>query len=213
MTNDPEQNPIPRWLYPAAQPTALRIAVLLVFAGAVGLTAMRIYKTLHVPPAVPEFNQGLTDFHNSVYFPALGLREGFNPYSQDYVAHYPTYQLPPYSPAMFWLNYPYSLLPLEVANVVYFVFSCALVVALAASALAVCRVPLTLVNVLALATVILISRPGHVNMLVGQITLVLVLGAVWALELARRRPVLGGLALALTTLKPTFAIPILWLMF
>jgi Glycosyltransferase family 87 len=212
MTNDTSSH-VPRWLFPAAQPIALRIAVALLFIVAVGVTAVRIQRTLHVPPAIPEFNQGLTDFHNSVYFPALGLREGYNPYSREYLAHYPTFQLPPYSPAMFWLNYPYSLLPLRVANVIFFTLSCGLVVALAASALVVCRAPLTIVNVLGFASLILLSRPGHVNMLLGQITLMLVLGAVWALELARRRPLVGGLALALTTLKPTFAIPLVWLLF
>lgn len=204
---------VPSWLLPSAQPIALRVVVSLVFIGAVGMTALRIQRTLHVPPAIPEFNQGLTDFHNAVYFPALGVREGFNPYSREYVEHYSTGFLAPYSPAMFWLNYPFSLLPIELANVAYFVFSCLLVVTLAASALAVCRVPLSIVNVLGLATLILISRPGHVNLLLGQIALLLVLGTLWAIELAPRRPILAGFALALTTFKPTFAIPIYWLLF
>jgi hypothetical protein len=213
MTNDSTNSHVPRWLFPAAQPTALRLAMVVLFVIAVGLTAARTKRTLHVPPAIPEFNQGLTDFHSTVYFPALGFRHGFNPYSREYIEHYPAGQLPPYSPAMFWLNIPFTLLPLELANVVYFTFTCALIVALAASALAVCRVPLTIVNVLGLATLILLSRPGHVNVLGGQFTLTLVLGAVWSVELARRRPALGGLALALTTLKPTFAVPIIWLLF
>jgi hypothetical protein len=213
MVNELRSNDVPRWLSASGQPLALRVVVAITFALTVGLTAVRIHSVLHVPPAVPEFNQGLTDFHNSVYFPALGFREGFNPYSREYVEHYPTYRLPPYSPFMFWLNYPYSLLPLEWANVVYFALSCVLLVALAASALAVCRVPLTIVNVFGLATLILVSRPGHINILLGQITLLLVMGAVWALELARRRPILGGVALALTTLKPTFAVPLVWLLF
>jgi hypothetical protein len=213
MNNNTNRSHVPLWLFPEAQPIALRVVALLLFVLAVGLTAVRIQRTLHVPPAVPEFNQGLTDFHNAVYFPALGVRQGFNPYSQEYIAHYPTGYLAPYSPAMFWLHYPFSLLPIELANVAYFVFSCTLVVALAASALAICRVPLTIVNVLGLATLILLSRPGHVNLLLGQISLMLVLGAIWAIELAPRRPVLAGLALALTTIKPTFAVPVFWLLF
>ncbi len=212
MTNDSTNHHVPPWLLPAAQPFALRLAVVLLFVIAVGLSALRIRSVLHVPPADPEFTSGLTDFHSTVYFPALAFRQGFNPYSREYTEHFPAAQLAPYSPAMFWLWAPFSLLPLEVANVAYFGLTCALVIALAASVLAVCRVPLTIVNVFGLATLILISRPGYANMLGGQITLLPVLGALWALELSRRRPVLGGLALALTTLKPTFAIPMIWLM-
>jgi hypothetical protein len=211
MTCDP-QNHVPAWLQPTAQPLALRLAVLVLFAVAVAVSAARIQRTLHVPPAVPEFNQGLTDFHTSVYFPALGLQHGFNPYSREYVERFPTHQLPPYSPALFWMSYPFSLLSLDAANVVYFVMSCALIVALAASAFYFCRLPLSLVNVFGLATLVLLCRPGHVAILLGQITLFPVLGAVWALELSRRRPILAGLALAFTTLKPTFAIPVIWLL-
>lgn len=203
---------VPRWLMPAAQPFTVRLVVAILFGVAISLSAWRVQSVLHVPPASPEEHQGLTDFHNSVYFPAIGFREGFNPYSREYVEHYPTYRLPPYSPAMFWLLYPFSLLPVPAADVAYFAFSCGLVVAFAASALAVCRVPLTLANVLGLSTLILFSRPGHINVLLGQVTLIVVLGAIWALDLAKHRPALGGIALAVTTLKPTFGVPIMCLM-
>ena len=212
MTSDTKDH-VPAWLSPSAQPLILRAAVIVMFAAAVAISAVRIQRTLHVPPAVPEFNQGLTDFHNSVYFPALGLQIGLNPYSQEYVEQLPTYRLPPYSPALFWLSYPFSLLSLDAANVAYFSMSCVLVVALATSALYFCGLPISIVNVLGLGTLVLLSRPGHLAILLGQITLIPVLGAVWAMELSRRRPLLGGLALAFTTLKPTFAIPVIWLLF
>jgi hypothetical protein len=183
------------------------------FAAAVAISAVRIQRTLQVPPAFPEFNQCVTDFHNSVYFPALGLQNGLNPYSEEYVEQLPTYRLPPYSPALFWLSYPFSLLSLDAANVAYFSISCLLVVALAASTLYFCRLPRSIVNVLGLATLVLLSRPGHIAILLGQITLIPVLGTVWAMELSRRRPLVAGFALAFTTLKPTFAIPVIWLLF
>lgn len=213
MTNNDNTQHVPAFLRPVAQPAILRVAVVALFVAAVGLSAWRIKSNLHVPPAVPEFNQGLTDFHTTVYFPALGLRHGFNPYSREYVENFPAAQLPPYSPALFWMSYPFSLLSLDAANVVYFGLTCTLIVALAASSLAFCRAPLTLVNVLGLASLILISRPGHIDVLLGQIALAPVLGALWALELSRRRPLVAGLALALTTLKPTFALPVIFLMF
>jgi hypothetical protein len=114
---------------------------------------------------------------------------------------------------MFWLHYPVSLMPVHVANMVYYGASFGLVILLALSALAICRLPLSLCNVLGLATLILASRPGHINLLLGQVTLPMVLGAVWALQLARRWPAVAGIALAVTTLKPTFGVPLLWLMF
>ena len=212
MTNDDQPTHVPRWLLPSAQSGALRLAVVVVFVAAVALSAARIQRTLHVPPAVPEFNQGLTDFHTTVYFPALALQNGFNPYSREYIEHFPASQLPPYSPALFWLSYPFSLLTLEQANVAYFVLCCAMIVGLAASSLAFCRVPLTIVNVLGLATLISAlstgshQRPARTNHAGSRA------GALWAMELSRRRPLLAGLALALTTLKPTFAVPMIWLL-
>jgi len=61
MTNDEQPTHVPRWLLPSAQSGALRLAVVVVFVAAVALSAVRIQRTLHVPPAVPEFNQGLVD--------------------------------------------------------------------------------------------------------------------------------------------------------
>lgn len=212
MTSD-TRNHVPVWLRPSAQPLILRAAVIVLFAAAVAICAVRIQRSLHVPPAVAEFYQGLADFHTIVYFPALGLQKGLNPYSREYVAQLPTYQLAPYSPALFWMSYPFSLLSLDAANVAYFLMSCMLVVALAGSTLHFCRLPLSIVNVLGLATLVLVSRPGHIAILLGQISLIPVLGAVWAMELSRRRPLLAGFALAFTTLKPSFAIPVIWLVF
>jgi hypothetical protein len=110
------------------------------------------------------------------------------------------------------LHLPFAYLPLALGNVLYFALTVGLTVALAATAVAVCRLPLSLVNVLGLSTLLLISRPGHINLLLGQFTLPVVLGSIWALELARRKPAIAGLALAVATLKPTFGVPLVWLM-
>jgi hypothetical protein len=198
----------------AAQPAWVRVVVVVAFSGVVALSAARVWRSLHNPAVSSESPTGLIDFHHVVYFPAVAFRDGVNPYSVEYVQQYPVNrQYPPYSPGMFVLNYPFALMPLAVGNVVYFVGSVAMVVALAASALAVCRIPGTLVNVLGLATLVLVSRPGHINVLLGQFTLPIVLGSAWALHLARSRPWLAGVGLALATLKPTFGVPLVWLMF
>jgi hypothetical protein len=214
MTNDQRQRTILRLLQPKAQPAWVRIAVGVAFVVVVALSVVRVSRSLHDPAVSAEAPTGLIDFHHVVYFPAVAFRDGVNPYSADYAQKYPVNrQYPPYSPGMFVLHYPFALMTLSMGNVVYYSISLALVVALAASALAVCRVPVGLTNVLGLSTLVLVSRPGHINLLLGQFTLPIVLGAIWALQLARTRPWLAGLALAVTTLKPTFGVPMVWLMF
>jgi len=219
MANPPTTPPSPRarvpeFLRPEKQPRAIKIAVILAFLAVVALSTWRVNRTLNRPPDYLPHTQGLADFHNGVYYPALAYRQGQNPYSEAYAREYPIgRQLPLYSPGMFWLHYPFAVLPLPIANVVYYLVSLGLVLALAYSALAVCRLPCSVTNVLGLATLILLSRPGHINLLLGQMTLPIVIGAIWSIELARKRPWLAGLAFALTTVKPTFAVPIIWLMF
>ncbi|MEX2315535.1 MAG: glycosyltransferase family 87 protein [Pirellulales bacterium] len=196
------------------QSVRAQFIVVIAFVLATAFSVWRVVHSLHDPQVSTAEPQGLIDFHHVVYFPAVAFRDGVNPYSEEYARRYPVNRrYPPYSPGMFVLNYPFALLPLPVGNVVYYVANWAMVIALAASALAVCRVPRTVVNVLALATLILVSRPGHINLLLGQFTLPIALGALWALELARTRPWLAGLGLALATLKPTFGVPLVWLMF
>jgi hypothetical protein len=205
---------ISRALLPAYQPAWLRVAAVVAFAIVVALSAVRVHRSLHDPAVSVKEPVGLIDFHHVVYLPAVAFRDGVNPYSAEYAANYPVNrQYPPYSPGMFVLNLPFAYLPLGVANVVYFALTVALTVALTTTALSVCRLPLSLVNVLGLATLVLISRPGHINLLLGQFTLPVVLGSIWALELARARPALAGVGLALATLKPTFGVPLVWLMF
>ena len=204
----------PRLLRAESQPIALRLFAVTAFVAIVLLSGWRVVRTLHRPGDVPEYQQGLSDFHHIFVFPALAAREGVNPYHAEFMERYAVNrQYPLYSPAMFWLAYPLAFISLDAADVLYFSVTVLLVVALAESALFACRMPRTVVNVFGLATLILLSRPGHVNLLAGQPTLLIVLGAVWALELARRRPNWAGVALAVTTLKPTFGVPLIWLMF
>jgi hypothetical protein len=205
---------LPRFLRPESQPAAVRSAVVLAFLLATAFSVWRVAQFLHDPAVSVKAPQGLIDFHHVVYFPAVAFRDGVNPYSQEYADAYPVNRrYPPYSPGMFVVNCPFAFMPLEVANVVYYVANWVMIIALAASALALCRVSRTLVSVLGLTTLILLSRPGHINLLLGQFTLPIVLGAVWALQLARSRPWLAGVGLAIATLKPTFGVPLVWLMF
>jgi hypothetical protein len=183
------------------------------FVAVSGASIGRVVVNLHVPPG-DATQPGLIDFHNAVYFPARAYWEGMNPYSRSYAEQYPVNRpYPLYSPASLLLYYPLAALPLPVANVVFYALTIGLTVVLAVSVLVVCRVPLSLVNVLGLTTLVLASRAGYANLLLGQLTLPMALAIVWALELSRRRPIVSGLALALAALKPTFGVPLAWLMF
>jgi hypothetical protein len=66
--------------------------------------------------------------------------------------------------------------------------------------------------VIGLAALVLISRPGHMNLLIGQVTMTVVVASIVALHFARSRPWLAGIALAVTTLKPTYGAPLVLLM-
>src|SRR5262249_45478889 len=71
---------------------------------------------------------------------------------------------------------------------------------------------LTAASILGLTAVLLLSRPGQMNLLLGQVSAQVAIGAYVALRWARTRPVLASLALALSTLKPTYGVPLAALM-
>ena len=71
---------------------------------------------------------------------------------------------------------------------------------------------MTIAATLGLTALLLLSRPGHMNLLLGQVTAQVVIGAYVALRWARTRPLLAGMGLALATLKPTYGVPLALLM-
>src|SRR5262249_57464168 len=71
---------------------------------------------------------------------------------------------------------------------------------------------LTAASLRGLTAVLLLSRPGQMNLLLGQVSAQVAIGAYVALRWARTRPVLASLALALSTLKPTYGVPLAALM-
>lgn len=54
-------------------------------------------------------------------------------------------------------------------------------------------------NVLLVATLIVLSRPGQWNLLLGQVTLQVVLASYAALHYAHRSPLVSGIGLAVST--------------
>jgi hypothetical protein len=83
-----------------------------------------------------------------------------------------------------------------------------LVLALAMVTLRYCEVEPTMAKVFGLAAAILLSRPGHWNLLNGNVSFQVALLSIIALQLARSNPSISGVALGLATFKPTFGVPI-----
>lgn len=162
--------------------------------------------------AVAEY--ALQDFRDAVYYPVRALLDGANPYDTPrYMAAYPVGQpFPLYSPATIALHLPFGLLPYGAARTAYAAYTILLSPAIAALALVLCGLRPSAPAALALGAALLVTRPGQMNLFIGQSTATVVLAVYAALALRARRPGLAALALAVTTAKPTFAVPVMALL-
>jgi len=152
----------------------------------------------------------MVDFRHVVYYPTRAFWEGLNPYNSNrYMERYPV-DIPVslYSPATFLLFAPFGLLPVGLSSVAYFIVTVILTLVLGWAVLRLSGSRPAGSAVLAAGGILLLSRPGHWNLLSGQITLIVVLATYGALSLARRTPRLAGLGLALALLKPSFGVPL-----
>lgn len=168
-----------------------------------------------VPGAPHQGGWALQDFRDAVYWPIRALAAGDNPYDMPaYFGRYPVGQeFPLYAPHHLLLHAPFAALPYDAAEVVYFLLTLALTLVLARVSLIVHGRTTSVAAVCALAALLLASRPGHMNLLLGQVTLPLVLGATAALYGTRARPWLAAGGLALTLTKPTFGVPLALLLY
>ena len=184
------------------------------FACAATVVGWRIWRRLDAtpPPFAPE--AALVDFRDAVYYPVVAFLDGANPYDRAFMlAHYPvngTVGL--YSPSTLLLHLPWGLLPYRAAELAFVLWSMALVVVLAAVAWRVAGTRADAGLVLGLAGVLVLSRPGHWNLFLGQVALETGLATLAALWWGRTRPALGGLGLAIATFKATYGLPLVLLM-
>jgi hypothetical protein len=153
----------------------------------------------------------LSDFRHAVYFPARAFWDGINPYnSAAYMQRYPVNMAASlYAPASFLVFAPLGLLPLGLASIVYLGLTVVLTLVLPWAACRVIGWRPGLPTILVLGGLLLLSRPGHWNLLSGQVALITVLGTYCALAFARHRPRTAGLGLAVALLKPSFGLPLL----
>jgi len=191
-------------------PTAL---ALLAFAAALGLAGHRAGKDFAVPGRAGPDLIGMRDFRDAVYYPALAFRKGISPYHAEYVAFHPEgREFPAFSPLTLLVHFPFGLLELDPSALAFFCLSAVLVVAFARLALACCGLPAHADAVLAVAALIVLSRPGQINFYLGQLGVETALGSMLALHYAKRRPAIAGLGLAWASIKPNFAVPLALLM-
>lgn len=183
---------------------------------AVGLTAARSVKRYDDPQtaAFDSSRQGQFDFHNGIYFPAVAYLDGISPYGQQFADEYPvTRPLPLMSPLVVLLHAPLALLRVRTAEILYFGINMLLLAAIAW--LSVNWIPdRTARSVWFLIALLLVvaSRAGHTTLLTGYLTAEMVGGALLALATAQTRPWLSAIGVAITSCKPTYAIPLFLLM-
>ncbi len=195
---------------PGARTVAAGLALVAVMTG----LAYRAAGRVNLPARVEAERWVLQDFRDAVYYPVVAFLDGRNPYDQQALARaYPVGQsFPLYLPHTLVSHLPFGLLPPAEAGAAYAVVTLGLTGVLAALALGGAGAPVTAASVLALTAALLVSRPGQMNLLLGQVTAQVVVGAYVALRWARTRPLLAGIGLALSTLKPTYGVPLALLM-
>ncbi len=101
---------------------------------------------------------------------------------------------------------------LTTAEILYWVFNMGLMVFYAYLLLRLCAQRVVASYVMALATVLLLSRPGNANLYFGNVALPMALATIGSWWLAERRPWVSGLLLAVACIKPTFGGPLLVLL-
>jgi hypothetical protein len=156
----------------------------------------------------------MIDFHSGVYYPIQALLTGENPYDRErFLSLYPVSDgFPPYPPATLLLHLPFGLLAPATADVLYAVFTVGVMLLLTWVALRATQRHATPAGVFMLTGALLLTRPGHWNLVLGQRAAELALGSYLALFATPRQPWLSGAGLALSMLKPTWGVPLMLLM-
>ncbi len=182
----------------------------LLFGLGLAVNLARLGSLLNVPGAPHPAEWGLHDFRDAIYYPVRAFLDGRDPYDvPTFRAHYPVWQhFPLYAPLTLVLHLPLGLLPYPWALALYGALGGAGLLALAALSLRLNGLALRRGPLLALTGALLLSRPGMMNFLLGQVSLEVVLATLLAWHWRGRRPWPAALALAFTSIKPTFALPL-----
>ncbi len=186
----------------------------LAFLLAITVVGWRIYHRLDVTTPPWSEEAALIDYRDAVYYPVVAFLDGENPYDRErVVARYPINNtIGLYSPMTLLVHLPLGFLSYRASEVAYVAASMLLMVVLAVVAWRVNGHVPDAGTVLGLAAVLVITRPGHWNLMLGQVSLPAALATIAALWLAPTRPWLAGLGFAVATFKPTYGLPLLALL-
>jgi hypothetical protein len=156
----------------------------------------------------------MTDFKTAIYYPVVAFLSGENPYAVErFMQLYPVDAgFPLYLPMTLLVHLPFGFLSPTQAFSAYFILTLVLTFSLGLVSLAFNGLTVRTTDVLLLGGLLLLTRPGHWNLLVGQPVLQLVLASYVAIYFAKRSPIISAFGLALSVVKPTFGIPIALLM-
>lgn len=183
---------------------------LVVFAFALSFAALRVGVLTEIAGVRMSARWAMLDFDSGAYYPVRAFLAGENPYDRErFLSLYPVSDgFPPYPPFTLLLHLPFALLPHTAAAVAYAVFTVGLTCLLAWLSLRwVLRKP-TAGAVLLLAGLLLLTRPGHWNLVLGQRAALLALGAYIAIRYAEARPWWSALGLTVAMVKPTWGVPL-----
>lgn len=181
--------------------------VLIVLSVALG--GYRAIKKYQTPGPFSHDNAGFCDFHNGLYFPTVALIEGISPYGEVYASSYPVdRQVPFFSPAFFVLHIPLAMLPLRIAEAIFFLLIVATTLAIGYVVTLMIGRPKRWDLILLITGLLLCSRGGQSTLYVGYFTMEIVLATLLAIRWGDRKPWLAALALVVVSAKPTYILPL-----
>lgn len=156
----------------------------------------------------------MTDFEAVIYYPIVEFLAGGNPYNAErFMASYPVSSAFPLClPMLLLVHLPFGLLSVQTSSVAYFILTLFLTFFVGFISLTLSKLKVRTTDVLLIGSLLLLSRPGHWNLLLGQVTLQFVLASYVTLFYAKRCPIVSGLGLAMSIIKPGFGLPLALLM-
>jgi hypothetical protein len=194
------------------RPLWVVVALSFLIAG-VAATAARTVRQYQTPGPFDPSRQGMCDFHNGIYFPTRALLAGLSPYGAEYAETNPVArQIPFFLPSILALHAPLVLLPMHVGEVLFFILSVGVLLGIAWLLCSAEGPPQRFDVVLGITAVLVFSRAGHITLYDGYFTFELVLATFLAIHWGERRPWLAALALAVASAKPTYILPLGFLM-
>ncbi|MEM9587252.1 MAG: hypothetical protein AAGA03_08215, partial [Planctomycetota bacterium] len=155
--------------------SGIAVSVLLVGLAA---TIVRIVRHYAVPGTVEASTEGMTDYHNGLYFPTQAWMAGDSPYSLEYPQSYPVARpIPFFSPVIFAIHVPLVLVPLEASEWLFFGICVAIMFGIAALSLRWAGLVPTFTGLVSVVALMVFSRAGQATLFNGYFTLQLVLAS------------------------------------